>query len=116
MSRQPHAIVSINLRIRETLRGKLEREAERHRFSLNNEIRLRLEDSFTREASRVLDDIANDMQINWARYSNRYLLLSLEDQLATALAKTKDPEIANLARTWLRQRDIDRRLTEGSAS
>jgi 7-keto-8-aminopelargonate synthetase-like enzyme len=116
MSRQPHEIANINLRIRETLRAKLEREAKRHRFSLNNEIRLRLEDSFTRAATRTLDDIADGIEMSWSRYGNRLLCLRLEEQLASALAQTKDPEVANLARSWLIQRERDRRLTEGGVS
>jgi hypothetical protein len=114
MPRDPHDIANINLRIREILRAKLEREAQRHRFSLNNEIRIRLEDSLERDATRVLDDIANDMQINWLRYSNRYMLLSLEDDLAAKLAQTKDPEVASLAKLWLQHRAQERRLTQGS--
>jgi hypothetical protein len=116
MPRQTHEVASFTLRIRESLRRRLEREAQRHHFTLNNEIRIRLEDSLNRDAVRVLDDVANDMQINWARYSNRYMLLSLEDQLATALSRTKDPEVANLAKVWLIHREQDRRLGEGSVS
>jgi hypothetical protein len=66
---------------------------------------------------RVLDDIANDMQVNWARYSNRYMLLSLEDDLAAALAKSTDPEVSKFARLWQHHRAIDRRLSaEGGVS
>jgi hypothetical protein len=116
MPRPTHEVASFTLRIRESLRRRLEREAQRHHFTLNNEIRIRLEDSLNRDAVRVLDDVANDMQLNWSRYSNRYMLLSLEDELAAALAKTKDPEVAKLARVWLRHREQDRRLTTGSVS
>jgi hypothetical protein len=117
MSRQPHEIANINLRIRETLRARLEREAKRHQFSLNNEIRIRLEDSFNRDATRVLDDIANDMQINWLRYSNRFLLLDLGEQLSNAVAAGDMPKAESLARLWLRHREQERRLlTEGRAS
>jgi hypothetical protein len=109
-------VTSFTLRMRKSLHRRLEREAQRHRFTLNNEIRIRLEDSLTRDDRRVLEDIANDMQINWARFSGRFLLLSLEDDLAAALAKTKDPEVAKLARVWLHTRAVDRRLTEGGVS
>jgi hypothetical protein len=116
MPRQSHEVAHISLRLREPLRAKLEREAKRHRFSINNEIRIRLEDSFTRDDIRKLGDIADDMEVNWMRYSNRYMLLSLEDDLAAALAKSTDPEVSKLARLWLHHREHERRLTEGGAS
>ncbi len=110
LTRRPDPGIQIKLRLREPLHRRLMREAERHRFTLNNEIRLRLEDSFTREATRVLDDVAQDMALNWSRYGNRLLMLSLEDQLAAALARTTDPEVVALSRTWLLHRERDRRL------
>jgi len=116
MSRKPHEIVSINLRIRETLRAKLEREAQRHHFSLNSEVRLRLEDSFRRDEARSDEDTRDSMQICWHRYANRFLLLSLEDELAAKLAQTTDPAVASLAKLWLHHREQERRLTEGRAS
>jgi len=109
-------VTSFTLRLHKKLHGRLEREAQRHHFTLNNEIRIRLEDSLNRDASRVLEDIASDMQINWLRFSNRFLMLSLEDDLAAALAKTTDPEVAKLARVWLHTRATYRRLTEGGVS
>jgi hypothetical protein len=117
MPRQPHEFVQIKLRLREPLRRHLEREAKKHHFTLNNEIRLRLEDSVEKyEVPRALADLIQDLQLNWARYSNRFIMLTLEDQLATALSRTKDPEVANLARVWLMHREQDRRLGEGSVS
>jgi hypothetical protein len=113
MPRQPHEFVQIKLRLAEPLRRELEREAKKHRFTLNNEIRLRLEDSFNKyEVPRALTDLIHDLKLNWDRYSNRFVMLTLEDQLADALSRTKDPEVANLARVWLLHRNIDRRLSE----
>jgi hypothetical protein len=60
MARKLTDIAHVNLRIRETLRRKLEREAARHETSMNNEIRVRLERSFELEAIRELDEIAKD--------------------------------------------------------
>jgi len=50
MPRKSVDIAHVNLRIRESLRKKLADEAEKHRFSLNTEIRVRLEASFERQA------------------------------------------------------------------
>jgi hypothetical protein len=115
MSRQPQETVSVTLRIRERLRARLEHEAQRHRFSLNNEIRIRLEDSFERrDAVRSLSDVVDDLQINWARFSARFLRLDLEQQLAEAITQTNDLEkIRTLARLWLRHREQERPLPEG---
>jgi hypothetical protein len=115
--RQPHDIVQAGVRLPESLRRKLEREAKRHHVSLNREIRMRLEDSLERQdAPRLLDDIAQDMDRCWGRYSTRFMMLTLEDQLAAALMKTKDPEVASLAQVWLHTRDIGRRHEEGRVS
>jgi hypothetical protein len=113
MPRKPVDTAHINLRIRESLRRKLEREAKAHRTSLNNEIRLRLEDSLEKGAARDLDGIAADMKNVWARYSERFLLLDLEEQLARALAKTNDSEVAKFATVWLHTRQTARKNKEG---
>jgi hypothetical protein len=42
-------LVQVNLRLRESLRRKLERESERRGLSLNAEMTRRLEESFDRE-------------------------------------------------------------------
>jgi hypothetical protein len=51
-------IVHVNVRIREALRKKLADEAAKHRVSLNNEIRARLEASFEREGLQSLAESA----------------------------------------------------------
>ena len=101
MPRKPTDVAHINLRIRESLRRKLEREAERHATSLNNEIRLRLEDSFQKEAKFELDTIRDDMETVWARYGDRFLRLELQDQFFEALAKEDASRVLEVARTWL---------------
>jgi hypothetical protein len=98
--------VQINLRIKEAFRRQLEREAEAHRVSLNKEMQMRLEDSFTQSATRQLDSISADMAVAWARFSDRFLLLSLENDLAEALAQSTDPKVMALARAWLHTRKM----------
>jgi len=104
MPRKPAETVQVNLRMKESFRRRLEAEARTHRVSLNKEMMLRLEDSFEKTARRSLDSIAADMEIAWARYGERFLLLGLEESLAKALANSKDPEIATLAGAWLMTR------------
>jgi hypothetical protein len=48
--RKPTAIVQLKVRLREDLRRRLEREADRRDDSINNEIVRRLEGSFQRDA------------------------------------------------------------------
>jgi hypothetical protein len=104
MPRKPVELIQVNLRIREGLRRKLAREAERRRWSLNNEMRWRLEASLEQAAVRDLDDVATDMKANWERYAERLLCLSLEEQLAKALAQGDFDKAKPLAQAWLNTR------------
>ena len=104
--RKPVDTAHVNLRIRESLRAKLEREAKAHRTSLNNEIRLRLEDSLEKAAIRKTDDIVNSLNMAWGRFEERFLLLSLEDDLAEALAQSTDLKVMTLARAWLHTKAV----------
>ena len=54
MARKPTETVGLTLRIREELRRKLEREADRREVSLNREITRRLENSFQADEHRKL--------------------------------------------------------------
>jgi Arc-like DNA binding domain len=104
MSRRPAETVQINLRIKEGLRRRLEREAERHKVSMNMEIRMRLEDSLEAQALKSLEASAADLETNALRLGALVVRLELSQQLAEKLAKTKDPEIAALANAWLQIR------------
>jgi Arc-like DNA binding domain len=99
--RRLHETVQTNLRAPESLRRKLEREAKKHGVSYNKECLLRLEASFQKDAAHDLDEVTQDMRRAWLRYGDRFLLLSLEDELAQALAKSTDPTVATLAAAWL---------------
>jgi hypothetical protein len=57
--RKPTAIVQLKVRLREDLRRRLEREAERREDSINNEVVRRLEDSFKRGADQ---DLASEVR------------------------------------------------------
>jgi hypothetical protein len=61
MPRKPSAIVQYKLRIRETLRRRIEQEAKKHGVSANQEMVSRLERSFEFERVRDLDDVAASM-------------------------------------------------------
>jgi hypothetical protein len=110
VARKPHATVQVNLRIKETLRRKLEREADKHQTSLNNEMRLRLEKSFNAPAAYDLSEIAGDMRRAWDRYGERHLRLRLEEDLIAAMEKSADPEVAKAAQVIsLTERGLGRR-------
>jgi hypothetical protein len=73
MARKSTETVALTLRIREELRRKLERAAERNDVSLNNEMASRLEQSFQKE---VEADLA--AQIQDLRTENAQLVKSLQ--------------------------------------
>ena len=61
MARKPSEIYAFPLRIRESLRRKLEAAAEKNRTSLNIEIANRLAHSFEADNVRALDEIVADL-------------------------------------------------------
>jgi Arc-like DNA binding domain len=66
---RPNQTVQTNLRMKESLRRKIEREAQKHGISFNKECLLRIEASFQSEAVRELDAVAQDIQTAWFRFS-----------------------------------------------
>ena len=72
MSRKPTDTVQVGLRIRESLRRQLEKESEKHRVSINQEMATRLEDSFRVDALRSIDTIAADLANIHGRMSSAH--------------------------------------------
>jgi hypothetical protein len=108
--RNPNITVQVNLRIKESLRRDLEREADKHQTSLNNEMRLRLEDSLKRAAQFDLVETVGEMNRAWERFGERFLRLRLENDLIEAMAKSTDPEVAKAAEVLqLTERGLRRR-------
>jgi hypothetical protein len=100
----------VHLRLDEGLRQRLQREADKHHFTVTNEIRVRLLDSFDRDVARGLDDIRRDIDICWHRFSARFLRMELADQLADAVAKDADPgKIKTLSRLIIEHRAVEQR-------
>jgi hypothetical protein len=71
MSRKPTDTVQVGLRIRESLRRQLEKESEKHRCSINQEMAMRLEDSFRADALRSIDASASYLANHVARLDAR---------------------------------------------
>jgi hypothetical protein len=114
MRRKAPDIVHINLRLQERLRQRLAQEAERHGFSLTNEIRIRLEDSFEAGDKRGLESIRADMDISWGRFAARFLRLELEEKLATEIMRGESiTQIRLLAKLWLDHRAEEQRQRGG---
>jgi|SRR5579872_1625631 len=93
MARKPSDIVQPNLRIREDLRRRLEREAKKRGVSLNNEMTYRLDRSFEQDAMRSNEEISEDMKNIWARYGEMFHSLNKQGDLiraADALTKYVD--------------------------
>jgi hypothetical protein len=113
LPRKPHAIAHVNVRLREHLRAKLAREAERHQTSLNNEIRIRLEKSFEVEAQNDIDSIARHLESAWARLSGTLSHLGLAGGLVEALEQGKDDEeIGKIVRAMREITKATKRLTD----
>jgi hypothetical protein len=74
----------INLRVAESLQRRLENAARQRGTSLNNEMRVRLEESFEIESLRSVNDVATDMAYHWSRFAERFLLLDLASEMVTA--------------------------------
>jgi hypothetical protein len=110
MSRKPTDVIQFSLRIREALRLRLEKAAEKRAVTINYEITDRLQRSLDAEALRGLNRIAEDMRIIWARYGDVFLKLDVQRDLISAaetLIARIDPLIRNLG-------DGDRNAIEGA--
>jgi hypothetical protein len=93
------------------LRAKLARAADAHHFTLNNEVRIRLEDSFNRDVAYAVDEMIADLRIRWARQGERDKALEFGDQLAAAVvAQDKRENIAQLARLYQHHRARELRI------
>ena len=68
MSRKPGETVQINLRLKEALRRRLEREAKKRGVSLNFEMTSRIEQSFEMESLRTQEVVTADMHVAWSRF------------------------------------------------
>jgi hypothetical protein len=83
------------------LRAKLEIEAKRHATSLNNEIRLRLEDSFTEKAHRDIWKVAEFIQVVWLKLSATLKERPLANEMAEAILQGASADhVRALARQW----------------
>jgi hypothetical protein len=112
--KRPTDLVHINLRLREDLRQQLENAAKQKNATLSNEIRWRIESSFSADRLRALEDIIYDMQVCWARFSSRYARLDLEKALVEELMRADDlAKIKTLAKVWLRHGSEEQRQPKG---
>jgi uncharacterized protein (UPF0147 family) len=67
MPRKPSATLQYKLRIRESLRRRIEAAAKPRGVSANYEMVSRLEASFAADVARSIDIIADDIEKNWSR-------------------------------------------------
>jgi hypothetical protein len=112
VARSPNITVQVNLRIKESLRRQLEREADKHQTSLNNEMRLRLEDSLKRAAQFDLVETTEALKRVEEYFREMLLHRQLEDDLIAAMEKSADPEVAKTAQIiGLSKRALSRRRT-----
>lgn len=84
MTRKPSAILDYKLRIRETLRRRLEQAAKRG-VSINAEMASRLERSFEQESQRTIDMTAADIATSWGRFAGAFHELNKQGDLLRAV-------------------------------
>jgi hypothetical protein len=84
MPRKSTDTAHVNLRIRESLRKKLAQEAEDRHWSLNNEIRWRLEASFERQDLLSLTDCSAELRNLVLRLDERFHGLDKQGDLLRA--------------------------------
>jgi hypothetical protein len=90
MLRKSTDTAHVNLRIRESLRKKLAQEAEDRHWSLNNEIRWRLEASFERQDLLSLTDCSTRLTALVSQFEQRFDELNKQgDTLRAAEALVK---------------------------
>jgi hypothetical protein len=107
---EEEATQQVKLRLRADLRRRLEQEARHHRLTLNNEIRIRLEDSLEQGARRDLSDIVMDLRVSWLRFGARFLRMELADELANAVLQGGDAvRIRTLAQLIVEHRGAEQR-------
>ena len=85
MPRKPSEIIQVNLRMRERLRQRLEKQAKRHGVSLNYEMLSRIEQTFETENLRTLESIVEDQKNVWARYGETIHKLEMQGDLLRAV-------------------------------
>jgi hypothetical protein len=87
MPRKLSALLDYKLRIRESLRRRIEQAARKRGASLNNEMARRLEHSFDQEALRDIDDVRSDLAVIGARFGEALHDLNKQGDLLRALEK-----------------------------
>jgi hypothetical protein len=106
MPRPDTATVKLNVRMREKLRGQLERAAKDNKTSLNIEINARLDDSFEkRQVQETLFDLSNSImgfwKANWGKalhdLNKRGDLLNAAEALLSALDQANTNKIKSAA-------------------
>jgi len=116
MPRHPDNVLQVNLRIRKDLHQKLKHAADEHRVSVNNEIALRLHDSFEdRDSHRSLATITMHMGLVWQQIEGSIAASQHEHAVARAVQDEKDPKvIIELLKDWLWQREMARNYAEAT--
>lgn len=85
MPRKPSAVLDYKLRIRETLRRRIEQSAKKRGVSINAEMSSRLERSYDQDRQRTIDETAGDIAASWGRWGDALHRLNKQGDLARAV-------------------------------
>jgi hypothetical protein len=87
MPRKPSDILQYKLRIRESLRRRIEKTAEKNKVSANQEMVNRLERSFDQEHLSDIDSVAVGLKESWFRVERLFDRLALLSDLLQAASE-----------------------------
>ena len=106
MTKRPKSeVAAVGLRIREPLRARLEQAAKQNGVSLNREMNNRLADSFGYPSKLDFDQIRADMKVCWAKYSDRFMRLELQDDLRQAIADRNEAEAIAIVKALIASKE-----------
>lgn len=102
----------VNLVLTAELHRKIAEQARHHHFTVSNMLRVMALDYLERGAVRALDGIQRDIEIVWARFSNRFTRLGLEEEIIDALATARSLDDVARVRELARASQSLRQVSE----
>jgi len=92
---------NLTIRLRDRVREDLEAAINESGRSLSEEIEYRLELSLLNETTSALGKIVQDLEINWARFGERFTLLELQEDIIKSLLAGDVDEATKLAKVFV---------------
>lgn len=104
-----HDPAQVKLRFRGDQVERIQRLADAHQTTFNAEVKWLVDRGLDHVTLRNIEAIAMDLELNWARFSERFLALELEDDILTALESRRFEEARIFAAKLRRVREAQAR-------